>query len=78
MKAHFNSGVHSGEASGDCVERSRPGAGGCLCQCQENGQPVVQPDDKEVRFDFTPAVFSRRLFLTFKVAKMFYQDQLSF
>jgi hypothetical protein len=45
---------------------------------QVNGQPVVGPDDKEVRFDFTVPVINQRVFLTFKVVKMMYRDAQSY
>lgn len=40
------------------------------------GEPVVAPDDKEVRFDFWVPVVNQRLFVTFKPARMTYHDSL--
>jgi hypothetical protein len=43
-----------------------------------NGQPVLGPQDKEIRFDFTAPITNQRVFLTFKSAKMVYRGGLSY
>ncbi len=43
-----------------------------------DGKPIVEPDDKEVRFDFFAPVVNQRIFVTFTVAKMSYEGKLSY
>jgi hypothetical protein len=43
-----------------------------------NGKRVLEPEDKEVRFDLTTPVTNQHVFLTFKSAKMNYQGELSY
>ncbi len=42
------------------------------------GQPVLAPEDKEIRFDFFVPAIEQRLFVTFKTAKMTYRDELTY
>lgn len=45
---------------------------------QVNGQPVLGPQDKEIRFDFFVPPIGQRLFLSFKASKMMYHGQLEY
>lgn len=42
------------------------------------GQAVIAPGDKEVRFEWYVPPIDSKLFVTFKVAKMFYKGELSY
>lgn len=43
-----------------------------------NGQPVLEPQDREIRFDFFIAPIGQRLFVTFKVPKLVHRGELSY
>lgn len=43
-----------------------------------NGQPVLGPQDKEIRFDFTSPATNQHIFMTFKAQKMVFQGQPSY
>jgi hypothetical protein len=43
-----------------------------------NGQPVVSPEDKNVRLDIYMPPVNQRIFVTFEVDKMAYGDKLSY
>lgn len=42
------------------------------------GKPVVDPGDKEVRFEFYVPAVDQKLFVNFKIPKMSYQGQLTY
>lgn len=45
---------------------------------QVNGTAVVQPEDKEVNFEFYVSVVNQKLLVNFRVDKMLYRDGLSY